>query len=236
MLKVLVVDRDEQYQKIITHVLIRFDLVFTSSVEEAILKTKDQTFDAILIDMSLPERSYLSFLKEVLNDERYEKTPVLCMGESEDIADRVTVLDMGADDFLKKPFNPLELRARLENKIKKSIKGKAEFKITAIGNISIDHARHRVVVRDGQSEFEVPVTQTEFKLLTCLARAPEQVYSREQLLSSAWGNESAVLERVVDVHICLLRKKLGEKCSHTVKALSGLGYKLTINRKISLGA
>jgi len=234
MYKVLVVDKDEQSQKLIAQTLIHFDLIFTTSVEEAILMIKAQTFDGVLIDMSLPERSYLLILKEVLNSERYEKTSVFCMSESEDIADRVAVLDMGVDDFLIKPINQLEFRARVENKIKKRIKLKVGSQVTAIGNMSIDHARHRVVVRDGQLELEVPVTQTEFKLLTCLARAPEQVYSREQLLSSAWGNESEVLERVVDVHICLLRKKLGEKCSHTVKALSGVGYKLTLNRKMSL--
>lgn len=236
MHKVLVVESDEQYQKLIKQTLNHLDLVFARSAEEAIAEIKIQTFAGVLVDTNLPERSYLFILKEVLSDERYEKVPLLCMGEDEDIADRITVLDMGVDDFLIKPFNPLEFRARIQNKINKSIKLKSEAKVTAIGNMSIDHARHRVMVRNGQLEFEVPVTQTEFKLLTCLARAPEQVYSREQLLSAAWGSEAGVLERVVDVHICLLRKKLGEKCSHTVKALSGVGYKLTVNRKISLGA
>lgn len=236
MHKVLVVEGNEHYQKLITQTLIQFELIFARSVEEAIVYVKSKSFDCVLVDMSLPERSFILLLNEVLSDERYEKTPVLCMGESDDVTDRVTVLDMGVDDFIVKPFNPMEFRARIENKIKKSIKSRTESQVTAIGNMSIDHTRHRVVVRDGQVEVEVPVTQTEFKLLTCLARTPEQVYSREQLLSSAWGSESGVLERVVDVHICLLRKKLGEKCSHTVKALSGVGYKLTINRKISLGA
>ena len=236
MHKVLVVESDEQYQKLIKQTLNHLDLVFVRTVEEAIAEIKIQTFAGVLVDTNLPQRSYLFILKEVLSDERYEKVPLLCMGEDEDIAARITALDMGVDDFLIKPFNPLEFRARIQNKINKSIKLKSEAKVTAIGNMSIDHARHRVMVRNGQLEFEVPVTQTEFKLLTCLARAPEQVYSREQLLSAAWGSEAGVLERVVDVHICLLRKKLGEKCSHTVKALSGVGYKLTVNRKISLGA
>ena len=236
MRKMLVVENNVQYRKIISQTLIQFDLNFATTVEEAILKLKSSTFDCILVDMNLPERSRMFLLNEVLKNEQFEKTPVLCMGEGEDVTDRVTALDMGADDFIVKPFNSLEFRARIENKIRKSIKQKRENQVTAIGNMSIDHTRHRVLVRNGQSEFEVPVTQTEFKLLTCLARSPEQVYSREQLLASAWGDEAGVLERVVDVHICLLRKKLGVKCSHTVKALSGVGYKLTANRKMSLGA
>ena len=236
MHKMLVVENNVQYHKLISQTLRGFDLNFATTVEEAILKLKSSTFDCILVDMNFPERSRLFLLNEVLKNEQFEKTPVLCMGENEDVTDRVTALDMGADDFIVKPFNSLEFRARIENKIRKSIKQKRENQVTAIGNMSIDHARHRVLVRNGQSEVEVPVTQTEFKLLTCLARSPEQVYSREQLLASAWGDEAGVLERVVDVHICLLRKKLGVKCSHTVKALSGVGYKLTANRKISLGA
>lgn len=236
MHKMLVVDSDVQYQKIVSQTLIQFELIFANTVEEAIVSLKGNAFDCILVDMSLPERSRMFLLNEVLKSEQFEKTPVLCMGESEDVTDRVTALDMGVDDFIVKPFNALEFRARIENKIRKSIKQKSEYQVTAIGNMSIDHTRHRVLVRNGQNEIEVPVTQTEFKLLTCLARSPEQVYSREQLLASAWGDEAGVLERVVDVHICLLRKKLGEKCSHTVKALSGVGYKLTANRKMSLGA
>lgn len=236
MHKMLVVENNVQYQKLISQTLIQFDLNFATTVEEAILKLKSSTFDCILIDMNLPERSRMFLLNEVLKNDQFEKTPVLCMGEDEDVTHRVTALDMGADDFIIKPFNSLEFRARIENKIRKSIKQKSETKVTAVGNMSIDHARHRVLLRNGQSEVEVPVTQTEFKLLTCLARSPEQVYSREQLLASAWGDEAGVLERVVDVHICLLRKKLGIKCSHTVKALSGVGYKLTLNRKMSLGA
>ena len=236
MHKMLVVENNVQYHKLISQILREFDLNFATTVEEAILKLKSSTFDCILVDMNFPERSRMFLLNEVLKNDQFEKTPVLCMGENEDVTDRVTALDMGADDFIVKPFNSLEFRARIENKIRKSIKQKRENQVTAIGNMSIDHTRHRVLVRNGQSEVEVPVTQTEFKLLTCLARSPEQVYSREQLLASAWGDEAGVLERVVDVHICLLRKKLGVKCSHTVKALSGVGYKLTANRKMSLGA
>ncbi|MES2803217.1 MAG: response regulator transcription factor [Bdellovibrionota bacterium] len=236
MPKVLIADKSEQYQKLITQSLINHDLIFVRTVEDAIAEIKAQVFDCVLIDMNFPELSRLLLLHEVLKTERYEKTPVLCMGEGADISERVAILDMGAADFIAKPFNNLEFRARVDNKIKKSIKSRVDSQVTEIGNMSIDHTRHRVMVHDGQTELEVPVTQTEFKLLTCLARLPEQVYSREQLLASAWGDESGVLERVVDVHICLLRKKLGHRCSHTVKALSGVGYKLTINRKISIGA
>ena len=236
MHKVLVVENNVQYHQIIAQSLVQYDIEFVTTVEDAILKIKAKTFDCVIVDTNLPERSRMFFLNEVLNAEQLEKTAVLCMGESEDIADRITALEMGVDDFIIKPFNAVEFRARVQNKIKKSIKAKNDTQVTAIGNISIDHTRHRVLVRDGQSELEVPVTQTEFKLLTCLARTPEQVYSREQLLAAAWGDEAGVLERVVDVHICLLRKKLGERCSHTVKALSGVGYKLTLNRKLSLDA
>lgn len=236
MYKVLIVESDSGNQQLIAQSLIFFDLKFTTTIVDAFLAIKTSAFDGFVVDMTFSEHDRLLFLNEVLQSEKFQNIPVLCMGESQNVTDRVNAFNMGCDDFLVKPFDLLEFRARVENKIRKSIKLKNKAQMTAVGNIFIDHTSHRVLVRDGQLDFEVSVTQTEFKLLTCLARNPEQVYSREQLLASAWGDQSGVLERVVDVHICLLRKKLGDKCSHTVKALSGVGYKLTINRKLSLGA
>lgn len=100
MHKVLVVENNVQYQRLIAQTLIQFDLKFVTTVEDAMIKIKGNAFDCVLVDMNLPERSRTFFLSEVLNGEQFEKTPVLCMGESEDITDRITALDMGVDDFL----------------------------------------------------------------------------------------------------------------------------------------
>lgn len=105
-------------------------------------------------------------------------------------------------------------------------------KIISVGNLSICNTSRNVVVRDEQNyEHKLKFTQTEFKLLTCLASQPEKVFSREELFDRAWGEDPSAMGRNVDVHICQVRKKLTDKASHTVKALSGVGYKLTQKRK-----
>ena len=101
-----------------------------------------------------------------------------------------------------------------------------------VGNLSICDYSRNVVVRDEQNfEHTLKFTQTEFRLLSCLASQPEKVFSREELFGKGWGEDPMAMGRNVDVHICQVRKKLSDKCSHTVKALSGVGYKLTLRRK-----
>lgn len=105
--------------------------------------------------------------------------------------------------------------------------------LLTIGNMTILSENRSVVVKDEQNlEHVVKFTHTEFRLLACLASQPEKVFSREELFRLAWkGSDPEVMGRNVDVHICQVRKKLNAKSSHTVKALSGVGYKLTVNRK-----
>lgn len=235
MNRILVVEDSEVYQKIISQTLSHLQVTFATSAEEAMSKLKNETFECILMDINLPYINGFFLLTEILTNKRFESVPVICLSVRQDITDKVTAFNLGADDYLTKPFDPIELRARVENRIKKSLKLRSESTVFSVGNISIDHGRHRVLVRDGQHDVEIPLTQTEFKLLSCLARRPEQVFTRDQLLISAWGEDASVLDRVVDVHVCLLRKKLGDKCSHTVKALSGVGYKLTVGHKAHVG-
>lgn len=231
MNRIMVVEDSEEYQKIIGRTLSNYHLTFVTSAEDAEIKIKNENFDCVLIDINLPKKDGFSLLTEVFEDERFDKIPVLCLSGRKEITDKVTAFALGADDYLTKPFDPIELRARIESKIKKSTKLKGAAQIIQVGNIVIDQSRHRVALRKDSGEVDIAVTQTEFKILTCLARRPEQLFTREQLLIAAWGEDSKVQDRVVDVHVCIVRKKLGKTCSHTVKAQSGVGYKLTLTRK-----
>lgn len=104
--------------------------------------------------------------------------------------------------------------------------------LLVIGNMAINSANRSVIIKDEQnSEVTLKFTQTEFRLLTCLASNPEKVFTREELFHQAWGGDPSGMGRNVDVHICQVRKKLREKGSHTVKALSGVGYKLAPSKK-----
>lgn len=225
MSHILVVEDTEEYVKIIQRTLADFKLTICSTAEQATDLLRTTKFDLILLDITLPKKDGYSLLTEIQSERETSSIPVLCLTARNGITDKVTAFSLGADDYLTKPFDPIELRARVEARMKKSAKSLKIESVTTIGDIEIDHDRHRVTIHSSDGKSEVLVTQTEFKLLCCLSKRPEQVYSRDQLLVAAWGEDAKVLDRVVDVHICLLRKKLGKR-SGCIKAVTGLGYKL----------
>lgn len=225
-MKVLVVEDSEEYQKILQRTLGEYRVVCVGTAEEASVQIRNSTFDLILVDINLPQRDGYSLIGEIQTKIDASETVVMCLTGRSGLTDKVTAFSLGADDYITKPFDPLELRARVEARLKKVGRRRASELRTTVGDIEIDHARHRVSVGAAGDRREVDITQTEFKILACLARRPDQVFTRDQLLVAAWGDDASVLERVVDVHICLLRKKLGAS-SHRIRAVTGIGYKLT---------
>lgn len=226
----LVIEDSPEYSSIISRTLGDHNVTVCSSAEEASSLFLDSRFDLFIVDINLPDRDGFTLLSEIKTNPDTSLTPVLCLTGRKEITDKVTAFSLGADDYLTKPFDPLELKARVDAKLKKLAKSKIEKSITNIGQLEIDLNRHRVSAQVDGRKHEVEVTQTEFKLLCCLAKRPEQVFTRDQLLVAAWGDDARVLDRVVDVHICLLRKKLGEY-SHYIKAVPGLGYKLIVTQQ-----
>lgn len=229
-MKVLVVEDSEEYQKIILRTLGGFDVTCVSSAEEADVQLRNSTFDIALIDINLPEKDGYSLISEIQANPEVNSIPIMCLSARSSINDKITAFSLGADDYLTKPFDPLELLARINSKLKKSRRLKEGELKSVIGNIEIDHARHRVLVTENDAPKEVSLTQTEFKILCCLARRPDQIFTRDQLLVAAWGDSTKVLERVVDAHVCLLRKKLSTKTNY-IKPVSGIGYKLHMPKK-----
>lgn len=225
-MKMLIVEDSEEYQEILTRTFGDHDVQCVSSAEEATLALVDGDYDVILVDINLPRKDGYSLITEIQANPEMTDVTVMCLTGRKETTDKVTAFSLGADDYITKPFDPIELRARVEAKLKKSARRKQKEMKTVVGNIEIDHVRHRVSVQETDRQREIIVTQTEFKLLSCLARRPEQVYTRDQLLVTAWGDDARVLDRVVDAYVCTLRKKLGTT-SHKIKAVTGVGYKLT---------
>jgi DNA-binding response OmpR family regulator len=226
--QLLLVEDTEEYQKLIARSVGAHAVTICPTVREALLALKQNSFDLILLDINLPDQNGYNLLTELQADTTLVKIPVLCLTGRSEITDKITAFSLGADDYITKPFDPLELRARVEAKLQKTKRASDGDPIVQIGDIRIDRARHRVSVQPKGTQNktrEVDLTQTEFKLLCCLARRPDQVYSRDQLLVAAWGEDAKVTDRVVDVHLCSLRKKLG-KDLHLVQAVAGVGYRL----------
>ena len=226
--KILLVEDSTEQQKIICEVLNQYNVIVVDNAEEAAVMVKNQNFELIIIDINLPGKNGYYLLGEIQVNSDLDKTPILCLSARSEINDKISAFSLGADDYVTKPFDLMELRARVDSKIAKKNRIKSKALTTVIGDVEIDHLKHKVMIgRVASQRKEVLVTQTEFKLLWCLARRPEQIFSREQLLFVAWGETSKVLDRVVDVHICQLRKKIGN-CGVYIKTVSGVGYKLII--------
>ena len=145
-------------------------------------------------------------------------TPVLFVTARDDEVDRVLGLEMGADDYLTKPFSPRELVARVKTVLRRAGGAPGEDTVLAVGAVTLDPTRHRV----SAAGVPVELTATEFDLLAFLMRRPGRVYPREQLLSEVWGYAAAAGTRTVDVHVAQLRGKLGP--ASPIRTVRGVGY------------
>jgi DNA-binding response OmpR family regulator len=145
-------------------------------------------------------------------------TPVLFVTARDDEVDRIVGLELGADDYVTKPFSPRELVARVRAVLRRAGGPPGSEEVLAIGSVRVQVDRRRVQVDDR----EVPLTSTEFALLAHLMRAPSRVFTREQLLGAVWGYAAAAGTRTVDVHVAQLRAKLGS--ASPIRTVRGTGY------------
>ncbi len=230
--QILLVEDSEPYQKVVIRSLSHCDVRIAGTVDEALAMLGQSEFDLILLDISLPKRDGYSLLSELKAGPSGEVPPVICLTGKTDVTDKVTAFSLGADDYLVKPFDPIELRARVDSKLSKRNRNQQKTATIHAGNIEIDSSRHRVFINESGNKVEVLTTQTEFKLLAYLAKSPGRAYTRDQLLVAAWGEDADVLDRVVDVHLCSLRKKLKNQ-SHCIQAVPGIGYRFSAEARSS---
>lgn len=170
---------------------------------------------AIVLDVGLPGLDGTEICRRLRAGDDW--TPVLFVTARDEEVERVLGLEMGADDYLVKPFSPRELVARLKAVLRRA-QGSQSVRLLRAGQVSVDPGARRVNV-DGQP---VELTATEFDLLAYLLQHPGRVYSREHLLSAVWGYAAAAGTRTVDVHVSQLRNKLGE--ASPIRTVRGVGY------------
>jgi two-component system phosphate regulon response regulator PhoB len=189
--------------------------------EEAVSKARKVAPDLILLDVMLPEVDGLEVCKILRRDPATSRIPIIMLTAKAAEIDRVLGLDLGADDYVTKPFSPRELVLRIKGLLKRSgaVETNQANQVT-IGNLFIDIPRHAVTVKGKKLD----LTPTEFKLITMLAQRRGRVQSREQLLRDVWGYNNLIDTRTVDTHMRRLRDKLGPaaKCIDTVR---GVGYR-----------
>jgi two-component system phosphate regulon response regulator PhoB/two-component system alkaline phosphatase synthesis response regulator PhoP len=168
----------------------------------------------------LPETDGFEVCRQIRRSERLAGIPVIMLTAKGDESDKVVGLELGADDYVTKPFSVKELVARIHAVLRRPAGGEAVRRI-ALGPLAVDLDKFEVTVEGERIE----LTATEFKILQLLASKPGRVFTRDQILDHLWGDEKAVIDRTVDVHIRNLREKLGPAAS-LIKNIRGVGYKV----------
>jgi len=178
--------------------------------------------DLLLLDLMLPKLSGLDICREIRRDDSLNRLPILMLTARGDEADRVVGLEMGADDYVTKPFSPRELVARVKALLRRAEPPVDSPRVIEVGKLAIDPASYRV----SHSGKPVPLSTLEFRLLYYLASRPNRVFTRDQLLDAVWGTDRFVTPRSVDVYVRRLREKIEadpENPSH-LKTVRGAGY------------
>jgi two-component system phosphate regulon response regulator PhoB len=176
----------------------------------------------IVLDLMLPGMSGIDVCKVLKNETATKLIPIIMLTAKAEEVDRVVGLELGADDYVTKPFSPRELVLRVKSVIKRTDSSGPIDHTLKIGDIQLDRARFEVLVKGKQLDF----TATEFKLLALLMERRGRVQSRDTLLNDVWGYENLIDTRTVDTHIRRLREKLG-KSADCIETVRGFGYRIT---------
>jgi len=199
-----------------------FKVQCSADGEEGLSHAERAKPDLVLLDLMLPGMNGLEVCREMRKRERTLDVPVVMITAKGEEADIVVGLEMGADDYLVKPFSPRELVARIRSVLRRAQRtrsGKGRTRIE-VGGLILDLTRHEVL----QGETPVPLTRAEFRLLWALAQRPGRVFSRNELADEITAGDAVIIDRNVDVHISSVRKKLGDT-SHVIATVRGVGYK-----------
>jgi two-component system, OmpR family, alkaline phosphatase synthesis response regulator PhoP len=221
--KILVVDDEEDILELVRYNLAKegYRVHCVTSGEEALQTAKEENPDVILLDLMLPGRDGLDVCRDLRSPTSSPSAAIIMLTAKGEDADIVAGLELGADDYITKPFSPRVLLARIKAVLRR--KKRVEIDETAlvkIRELTIDPARHEVTVGDKP----VVLTATEFRILHFLSRRPGWVFSRDQIISAVKGDDYPVTDRSVDVQIAGLRKKLG-RAGNLIETVRGVGYR-----------
>jgi two-component system alkaline phosphatase synthesis response regulator PhoP len=221
--KILVVDDEENIRELVRYNLARegYQVTTVGSGEEALKQAGSKPPDLIVLDLMLPGMDGFDVCRQLKNDRRTAHIAIVMLTVKGEESDIVVGLELGADDYITKPFSPKVLLARVKAVLRRREKEPiTESDVMTISDLTIHPGRHEVLVQ-GET---VKLTSTEFRILHLMARKPGWVFTRYQIVDAARGENIAVTARSVDFHITSLRRKLGP-CSDYIETVWGVGYR-----------
>jgi two-component system, OmpR family, phosphate regulon response regulator PhoB len=201
-----------------------FSPIAAAEIDSAQKILADSSPDLILLDWMLPGVSGVEWARRLKKDPSFRELPIILLTARGEEEDKVRGLEIGADDYLTKPFSPKELVARIRAVLRRTGKLQGLSQIT-LGDLMLDTEQHRLAI----GEKQLDVSPTEFRLMQFFMTHPDKVFSRSQLLDQVWGRSVYIEERTVDVHIRRLRKILGDYGKEDmVQTVRGFGYRFSL--------
>jgi phosphate regulon transcriptional regulator PhoB len=221
---ILVVDDEADLVKLVSYNLKKEGFIVDSASdgENALTKIRKGKYDLLILDLMLPGIQGIELCRILRNDPKQSSLPIIMLTAKGEEVDRILGLEMGADDYMTKPFSPRELIARVKAVLRRATEKPVTENILKVGELEIDRERYSVSIKGKP----VKLSATEFKLLLFLAERKGKVFSRGQLLDAIWRDEAFVEPRTVDVHIRRLRANIEEDPAHPIyiKTMRGIGY------------
>lgn len=204
-------------------------LDWAKSVAEACRYLQRKEYDLVLLDLVLPDGDGFRICSMLQSEDRTKRVPVIFVSGKDSVTDKVMGFSVGGDDFVTKPFDPIELKSRIEARLRKRLREKEAADFLRLGDLEINRVTQKVTVFDCGKEEQIDLTPIEFRLLLFLSAKPNYVFSREETLNGVWGQNVYVYPRSVDTHVSKLRKKLGA-VSHYVQSVHGTGYRFVVDK------
>lgn len=223
-INILVVDDEADLIELVSYNLRKEGFIVDSASdgETALTKIRKGKYDLLILDLMLPGIQGIELCRMIRNDPKHSRLAIIMLTAKGEEVDKVVGLEMGADDYMTKPFSPRELVARVKAVLRRLKEKPVSEKILKIGELEIDRERYTVSIK----EKPIKLSATEFKLLLFLAERRGKVFSRDQLLNAIWRDEAFVEPRTVDVHVRRLRAHIEEDPANPIfiKTMRGIGY------------
>jgi DNA-binding response OmpR family regulator len=225
MFRILLVEDDVEIHALVSRAIgTAARLRVVETLAAAILVLEEEPPDLVLLDVSLPDGDGFSLCSRMQSDERLRDVPIVFLTGRNAAHDRTHAFTLGADDWIEKPFDPHELRARIEGRLRKLAARSQSKQVVHRGRLRLHANLYRGFRLDADGEHDLGLTPHEFRILYHLAEHEGRVFSREQLLSAVWSHDVVVTERTVDTHVSNLRTKLGPERT-CLEAVRSVGYR-----------
>jgi DNA-binding response OmpR family regulator len=219
---VLVIDDEKDLLELVRYNLAKehIDVIVASDGTSGLEIALQHKPDLVLLDLMMPGMSGREVCSRLRADPRTRRIPIIMLTAKSEESDKIIGLEMGADDYVTKPFSVRELVARVRAALRRAAAPEDDEPVLRRGELTIDSGRHEVTYNDQK----IALTASEFRILELLARRSERVLSRDNIIDGALGRDVAITDRTIDVHITALRKKLGPGAAH-LRTVRGFGYK-----------